>query len=398
MRTASSKGSAPAATSAVYSPRLWPATQTGSGRPSSSSARRSATLTVRIAGCWISVRRSSSSPEGSKQMRESGRPSTASARSKISRAAGEARAASRPMPTSWEPCPGKSSASKRLTPLGCESPRDRDRSRSSRRPGAGPWDRRSAGRRSAAAWRARRASAACPASSARCDPWEPPSAPSSTRPFAQRPERRKGRAARPFRAATGPRVAVRTAARAEPRAFLPAKRLDRKCEADDLVDESGEVDLAAPVPARSELLRQTHTVARQGVGPLGVRGFSEAGGLEHQAEGLLERLTIAREAAAAFEGETATDLSLDQEVVAHPVGGDAHLEGLFELRRQVPVRGDLRAPPRRPGFEVEGLRRRRESVDGDLHGWTGAGPVGGESLEKTGACLRVGNSRTAPAR
>jgi hypothetical protein len=52
-------------------------------------ARRIATLVVRMAGCCISVRRSS--PSGpSKQRRESGNPSVASAASKVERAASEA--------------------------------------------------------------------------------------------------------------------------------------------------------------------------------------------------------------------------------------------------------------------------------------------------------------------
>ena len=86
---ASSTGSAPAATSAVYSPRLWPATKAGASATRSSIARSSAMLVTSTAGCWISVRRSSSSGP-SKQSRESGKPRASSAASKTARAAADA--------------------------------------------------------------------------------------------------------------------------------------------------------------------------------------------------------------------------------------------------------------------------------------------------------------------
>ena len=56
-RTASAKASAPAATSALYSPRLCPATKAGEGRSGRSvcSTRSAATLVVRMAGCALLV-------------------------------------------------------------------------------------------------------------------------------------------------------------------------------------------------------------------------------------------------------------------------------------------------------------------------------------------------------
>src|SRR5262249_30178570 len=145
------------------------------------------------------------------------------------------------------------------------------------------------------------ATAACRASNARCDPWVRPSAASSARAVSQGLQHREGRVARGLRTAARARVAVRAAARTEPRALLPAQRLHRKREADQLVDEAREIDLAAAVPARVEPLRQTHTVARKRLGPLGVGRLSLPRRLEHQAERLPKRVTIAREAARAFE-------------------------------------------------------------------------------------------------
>src|SRR5205085_10251039 len=108
--TALLKESAPAATSAEYSPRLCPATKSGRGKPSASAALSAATETVRIAGCVFSVNCNSSAGP-SKQSLESAKPSASSASSKTSLAATYSAANSRPMPGDCEPCPGKMKAS-----------------------------------------------------------------------------------------------------------------------------------------------------------------------------------------------------------------------------------------------------------------------------------------------
>src|SRR4030095_13256916 len=107
-RTASAKSSAPATTRAEYSPKLWPAAS--SGRMScSASAAAAATLAVRTAGWVLAVSaRSDSGP--SQANRESGKPSAASGSFHTAAAAGEAWARSPPMPTAWDPCPGKRNA------------------------------------------------------------------------------------------------------------------------------------------------------------------------------------------------------------------------------------------------------------------------------------------------
>lgn len=106
-RRASAKSRAPAATSAEYSPRLWPATATGAPgtAPSSASARWMASEQVRSAG-WVLVVRARSSSGPSQHNRVSSSPSTSSASSKVRRAAAERSAQARPMPTCCDPCPG----------------------------------------------------------------------------------------------------------------------------------------------------------------------------------------------------------------------------------------------------------------------------------------------------
>ncbi len=115
--TASPSESAPAATSAPYSPRLCPAAKDTSGaRPSrSTSAASSAALVATSAGGVFSVSTSWSSGP-SKHRRDRGSPSAASASSKAARAAAERSHTSRPMPTIWEPWPGKRSASDTRAP------------------------------------------------------------------------------------------------------------------------------------------------------------------------------------------------------------------------------------------------------------------------------------------
>src|SRR6266571_1602719 len=106
--TASANFSAPAATSAEYSPRLCPATKSGVS-PFSSSTRYTATEQVKIAGCVFAVSlRSSSVP--SKHNFEIEKPSALSASSKTAFAAGYFPARSLPIPEYCEACPGNTNA------------------------------------------------------------------------------------------------------------------------------------------------------------------------------------------------------------------------------------------------------------------------------------------------
>ena len=102
MRSASAKSSAPAATSAEYSPRLCPATHVGRRSLSCVNTRHAATLVARIAGWVLCVRVSSASgPE--KQICDSPKPRAASASANVCAAAGNRSANARPIPTVCEP-------------------------------------------------------------------------------------------------------------------------------------------------------------------------------------------------------------------------------------------------------------------------------------------------------
>src|SRR5467141_4501551 len=106
--TASANFSAPAATSAEYSPRLCPATKSGVS-PFSASTRYTATEHVKIAG-WVLAVSLSSSSVPSKQILEIDSPRASSASSKTARAAGYFSASSLPIPGYCEACPGNTNA------------------------------------------------------------------------------------------------------------------------------------------------------------------------------------------------------------------------------------------------------------------------------------------------
>src|SRR6266545_6279531 len=79
-----------------------------------------------MAGCVLAVRFSSSSGP-SKQSRESANPSVVSASSNTARAAGDASQRVFPIPTNWEPCPGKRRASFPISWFLFPSPPQEDR-------------------------------------------------------------------------------------------------------------------------------------------------------------------------------------------------------------------------------------------------------------------------------
>ena len=114
-RTASSSESAPAATSAEYSPSEWPAAKRGAGSVGyrSRSAARTAALIVTIAGCAFAVSVSSLLGAFEDQLREraaSPGERRVGAREHVARGGETTSRRSLPMPTTWEPWPGKSHA------------------------------------------------------------------------------------------------------------------------------------------------------------------------------------------------------------------------------------------------------------------------------------------------
>src|SRR5246127_92566 len=106
--TASENVSEPAATSAEYSPKLCPATKSGSN-PCSAATRNTATEQLKIAG-WVFAVCFNSSSVPSKHIFEMENPSAWSASSNTARATAYFSASSLPIPGYCEACPGKTNA------------------------------------------------------------------------------------------------------------------------------------------------------------------------------------------------------------------------------------------------------------------------------------------------
>ncbi len=121
-----------AAANAVNSPTEWPTTKSGCS-PRAFSAASTARLVATSAGCWTSVRTSSSSG-ASKHRRSRSSPEASLPLRKTSIASGTDSAISRPMPTSSEPCPGKQNATFMSQPFRLQSTRSRPSPKSGPRP------------------------------------------------------------------------------------------------------------------------------------------------------------------------------------------------------------------------------------------------------------------------
>ena len=106
-RVPSAKESAPEATRAVYSPRLWPAQAAGK-RPRRSTASRTTRLITKVAS-WALAVRVSSSIGASRRRAVRSRPASSEASDATSHEGWSTQA--RPIPERCDPCPGKVKAS-----------------------------------------------------------------------------------------------------------------------------------------------------------------------------------------------------------------------------------------------------------------------------------------------
>src|SRR5512138_1575620 len=169
-------------------------------------------------------------------------------------------------------------------------------------------------------------------------------------------------------APTRGRVAIRATARAQPPAFFLAQWLDRQRERDDLADEVAEVDLVALVPARLQFVAETHPPARERRGGFRLGGDPRSRRLEHESEGLAERVTIADEAAPALELERAGERPLDVHVVAHAMRAQRDVDRVRVRAAQLGQQLVGLAAPRLGRVEVESGRAVLQPVDVELHG------------------------------
>ena len=152
------------------------------------------------------------------------------------------------------------------------------------------------------------------------------------------PSTAKGESGRTLRTVARLRVAIRTAARAQPAAVLPAQRLHREAPAQITSrNERAEVDLArrdtSPSRARPPGTCRRAPAPRR---PPGRREPRLPAGSSTSRKGSRSGVTIAREAAAAFELERCPRPSPSRiDVVADAVGRRAGREGSSEPARQL---------------------------------------------------------------
>ena len=127
------------------------------------------------------------------------------------------------------------------------------------------------------------------------------------------------------------------------------------------------MDLTAPKPAGLLFVTQTQTVPRQRRGAFRIRGHPVSRRFEDKPKLLAESLTIAREAAPAFEFHHAVGAALEPDIVSDPLSPTDQLDGFHELTRQAGLGRERRLPPGRVAFERKRNRRFCQSIDRDFH-------------------------------
>ena len=128
------------------------------------------------------------------------------------------------------------------------------------------------------------------------------------------------------------------------------------------------MDLTTPKPASLQFVAQTQSVPRQRRSAFRIRWHPVSRRFEDKPKLLAEPVTIAREAAPAFEFHHTGNAALEPESVSDPLGLTEQLDGFRELTRQTGRRRELRAPPGGVAFERKRSRRFCQSIDQDFHG------------------------------
>jgi len=127
------------------------------------------------------------------------------------------------------------------------------------------------------------------------------------------------------------------------------------------------VDFAAPKPARLQIITQVQTIASQRLGSFRIRGHPISRRFEHEPELLAEPVTIAREAATAFEFHDTVDTAFELHILPDPLGPTAEPNGFCDFTRQTGFSRERRAPPVRIAFEGKRSRCVAQSIDRNFH-------------------------------
>jgi hypothetical protein len=127
------------------------------------------------------------------------------------------------------------------------------------------------------------------------------------------------------------------------------------------------MDLTAPKPAGLQFVTQTQAIPGQRGGAFRIRWHPVSRRFEDKSKLLAESVTIAREAAPAFQFHDTVGTALEPNIVSDPLCPTAELDGLYELTHRAGIGPEGRSPPRRIAFERKRSRRIFESIDRDFH-------------------------------
>jgi hypothetical protein len=144
---------------------------------------------------------------------------------------------------------------------------------------------------------------------------------------------------------------IRSTPGTQARTILATQWLHGKCQRYELDEYRPEVDLTAPKPAGLQFVTQTQTVPRQRRSAFRIRGHPVSRRFEDKPKLLAESLTIAREAAPAFEFHHTLGAALKPDIVSDPLDPTDQLDGFRELTRQTGLGRERRLPPGRVAFE-----------------------------------------------
>jgi hypothetical protein len=200
-----------------------------------------------------------------------------------------------------------------------------------------------------------------------CAAWEQPSVASSNQIVTDSLEYCERRIRLHFLTAATRNGEIRSTPGAKSRTIFSTQWLHGKRQRYELREHRPQVDLAAAKPTRLQFITQVQTVASQRFGSFRIRGHPVSRRFEHEPELLAEPVTIAREAATAFELHDTVDTAFELNILPDPLGPTAEPDGLCDFTRQTGFGRERRAPPVRIAFERKRSGRVTQSIDRDFH-------------------------------
>jgi hypothetical protein len=166
-----------------------------------------------------------------------------------------------------------------------------------------------------------------------CAAWEQPSVASSGQIVSDSLEHCERGIRLDFLAAASRDGEIRSTPGTQARTILSTQWLHGKRQRYEFREHRTQLDLVAPKPASLQFIAQTQAVSSQRLGSFRIRGHPISRRFKHEPELLAEPVTIAREAATAFELDDTVDTTLELDIIPDPLGPAVKLNGLRDLTR-----------------------------------------------------------------